>query len=82
RSLRDEERRLHAKVKTMLQGRGDGRLEGLDALVRDVVERRGLEGERWLHWLVRGWLAFHVVASVLVVGLMIAHAAVELVYPR
>ncbi len=82
RSLRDEERRLHGKVKRMLQGRGDGRLEGLDALVRDVVERRGLEGERWLHWLVRGWLAFHVVASVLVVALMIAHAVVELVYPR
>lgn len=82
RSLRDEERRLQVEVKTMLQGRGDGRLEGLDALVRDVVERRGLEGERWLHWLVRGWLAFHVVASVLVVALLIAHATVELVYPQ
>ena len=82
RSLREEERRLHAMVEAMLGGRGKGRREGLDALVRDVVERRGLEGERWLHWLVRGWLAFHVVASVLVVALLIAHAIVEIVYPR
>ncbi|MGH7281584.1 MAG: cyclic nucleotide-binding domain-containing protein [Polyangiaceae bacterium] len=81
-SLREEERTLRERVDVMLEGRGKDKLDGLDALVRDVVERRALVAERVLSIVLRGWFAVHVVASVLVVILLACHAFVELAYPR
>ena len=82
KSLREEERRLRERIDAVLEGRGEGRLDGLDALVRDVVERRALAAERALSIVLRGWFAVHVVASVLVVVLLACHAFVEIAYPR
>lgn len=82
RSLRQEEDLLRAKVDTMLAGRGGEKLDGLDALIVDVVERRALVAERFLGGILRGWLGVHVVASALLVVLLALHAFAELAYLR
>ena len=80
RSLRAEEERVRAGVDAVLEGRGADKLEGLDALVRAVVERRALRAQRALLFVLRGWLVAHVVLAVVVVALMALHATFALVY--
>ena len=48
RSLREEERRLRARVEHVLEGRGGDRLDGLDDVLRTVVELRALPARRAL----------------------------------
>ncbi|MEO8876232.1 MAG: 4Fe-4S dicluster domain-containing protein [Polyangiaceae bacterium] len=82
KSLREEERKLRGRVDAILDGRGGEKLEGLDALIADVVERRALVAERILGFAVRGWLGFHIVASALLVVLLVVHAFVEIAYAK
>jgi Fe-S-cluster-containing dehydrogenase component len=82
KSLRQEERALRSRVDEMLGGRGSEKLEGLEALIGDVVERRALVAERMLNAILRGGFGVHVVASALVVVLVLIHAYVEIVYAK
>jgi Fe-S-cluster-containing dehydrogenase component len=82
RSLRDQERVLRARVEEMLAGRGGDKLEGLDALIGDVVERRALVAERILNAILRGGFGVHVIASALVLTLLVIHAVVEILYAK
>ncbi len=82
RSLREEERALRSRVDVMLAGRGGEKLEGLDALIGDVVERRALVAEKMLHRVLRGGFGVHVIASTLVIVLLLIHALVEIFYAR
>ncbi len=82
RSLRDEEAMLRSRVQAMLAGRGSGKLDGLDALLGDVVERRALVAERILNGILRGGFAVHVIASALVLALLAIHACVEVLYAK
>jgi hypothetical protein len=82
RSLRDQERVLRARVEEMLGGRGSDKLEGLDALIGDVVERRALIAERALNGILRGAFGVHVIVSALVVVLLVIHAVVEILYAK
>lgn len=78
RRLADEEARLHAKIDAMRQGRGEGRLGGLDALVRTAVELRALPLRRVLTAMLRGWLPLHIVVSAVCLALLGLHVAVML----
>ncbi len=78
RRLADEEARLHAMIDAMREGRGQGRLAGLDALVRTAVELRALPLRRGLTALLRGWLPLHIVVSAVVVALLGLHVVVML----
>lgn len=82
RSLREEERALRLRVDEMLAGRGGEKLDGLDALIGDVVERRALVAERILNVVLRGGFGVHVVASALVIVLLFIHAFVEIFYAK
>jgi Fe-S-cluster-containing dehydrogenase component/CRP-like cAMP-binding protein len=78
RRLADEEARLHAQIDAMRQGRGQGRLAGLDELVRTAVELRALPVRRVLTALLRGWLPLHIVVSAVALALLGLHVAVML----
>jgi hypothetical protein len=78
RRLAAEEARLHAKIDAMRQGRGQGRLAGLDELVRTAVELRALPVRRALTALLRGWLPLHIVVSAVSLALLGLHVAVML----
>ena len=71
RSLRAEEKRLRARLDALT---GKPKADPvLDDLVRLVVEHRAIRVQRWLTWLLRGWLVPHVAASVGVLILMVLH---------
>lgn len=74
RSLGDEQQRLHARVAGVLGGRGLGKLEGLDALVRLAVERRALRVQRALQLALRVWAPAHVALTAIALVLLIVHA--------
>ncbi|HEU4409007.1 MAG TPA: cyclic nucleotide-binding domain-containing protein [Polyangiaceae bacterium] len=78
RSLRDEQARLRALVEARLQGRGGQRLEGLDDLVRPVVDLRALGARRLLMAPLRWGLPLHLIASALAALLLVAHLAAVL----
>ncbi len=80
RTLGDEQRALRAEMDRVLEGRGEGRLDGLDDLIKTAVERVAIPGERLVLVLLRGWLAPHVVLSLVAVVLAAAHAVAMLVY--
>jgi hypothetical protein len=67
RTLREEQARL--------QGRGGERLDGLDDLLRPVVDLRALGARRWLMAPLRWGLPLHLLASVLAALLLVAHLA-------
>jgi Fe-S-cluster-containing dehydrogenase component/CRP-like cAMP-binding protein len=71
RTLRAEEKRLRARLDALI---GKPKTDAaLDDLVRLVVEHRAVRVQRWLTWLLRGWLAPHLAATVAVVILMVLH---------
>ncbi len=78
RRLAEEQARLHARIDVMRQGRGEGRLAGLDDLVRTAVELRALPVRRLLTALLRCWLPLHIVVSAVALALLGLHVAVML----
>jgi hypothetical protein len=75
RTLKEEERRLQTQIAQMLQGRGKERLDGLDELVRIVVELRALPARRALTALLRGWLPAHALVTAMLIALLVLHVA-------
>ncbi|MCH9683942.1 MAG: cyclic nucleotide-binding domain-containing protein, partial [Deltaproteobacteria bacterium] len=78
RSVAAEQARLRARIDAMRQGRGQGRLAGLDELVRIAVELRALPVRRVLTAGLRGWLPLHIVVSAVALALLGLHVAVML----
>ncbi len=78
RSLAQEQGRLRARIDTMRQGRGHGKLAGLDELLRIAVELRALPLRRGLTAALRGWLPLHIVVSAVALALLGLHVAVML----
>ncbi|MCA9652096.1 MAG: cyclic nucleotide-binding domain-containing protein, partial [Myxococcales bacterium] len=78
RDLAAEQARLHARIDAMRQGRGEGRLAGLDELVRIAVELRALPLRRGLSAALRSWLPLHIVVSAVALALLGLHVAVML----
>jgi Fe-S-cluster-containing dehydrogenase component/CRP-like cAMP-binding protein len=75
RTLVEEEARLTARIDGALEGRGQGRREGLDRLIRTAVELRALPARRALTAALRAWLPIHIVAAAVVLALLILHVA-------
>jgi Fe-S-cluster-containing dehydrogenase component/CRP-like cAMP-binding protein len=75
RTLGDEQRRLRARIERVLGGRGqdDGKLRGLDALVRLAVERRALPLQRALQAALRAWAPLHVALTAIALVLLALH---------
>jgi hypothetical protein len=73
RTLTQERAVLRARVDVILGGRGEDKLQGLDDLVRFVVERRALRAQRALQNALRVWLPIHVVLAAVAVVLLAAH---------
>jgi Fe-S-cluster-containing dehydrogenase component len=71
-TLRDEERSLRGRVERVLGAR-TATLDGLDDLVRLVVERRALRAQTLLQGLLQGWLPLHVIAVAVTVALLVLH---------
>ncbi|MEO6420968.1 MAG: cyclic nucleotide-binding domain-containing protein, partial [Polyangiaceae bacterium] len=79
-TLGAEQRRLRSEIEKILQGRAGDKLQGLDDLIAIVVEGRAVTAQRFLQGGLRGWLVLHVAVSVMVVVLMLLHAAFALTY--
>ena len=73
RSLRQEQDRLRARVDEVRQGRGGDRLDGVDALIRTVVELKALPLLRWGHRMLRAWLPAHAVLAAVLLVAVVAH---------
>jgi Fe-S-cluster-containing dehydrogenase component/CRP-like cAMP-binding protein len=73
RRLRAEEKRVRATLGGLLEGRKSERLDGLDELVRLVVEHRAVSALRLLTFAVRGWIPVHLAATAIAVVLLVAH---------
>jgi hypothetical protein len=73
RTLVEEERVLAARIDKVLAGRGRERLDGLDGLVRIVVELRALPARRGLSGLLRGFLPLHIVLTGMLLALLALH---------
>jgi Fe-S-cluster-containing dehydrogenase component/CRP-like cAMP-binding protein len=73
RRLRDEEKHVRARLGGLLEGRKSERLDGLDELVRLVVEHRAVGSLRILTFTLRGWLGVHLAAAAAAVVLLAAH---------
>jgi Fe-S-cluster-containing dehydrogenase component/CRP-like cAMP-binding protein len=79
RRLRDEEKRLGVRARALLEGRASDRLDGLDELVRLVVEYRATSALRLLTFALRGWLGVHLAATATAIVLLLAHVAAVMV---
>ena len=64
---------LTARIDERLEGRGRDSRDGLDALVRTVVEHRALRASTWLARALATALPLHVVPSAFVIALLLAH---------
>jgi Fe-S-cluster-containing dehydrogenase component/CRP-like cAMP-binding protein len=73
-TLRGEERRLRARIEAVLGARAAS-LDGLDDLLRLVVERRAVRAQRLLQGALRAWVPAHVVAVAVTLVLLIVHVA-------
>jgi Fe-S-cluster-containing dehydrogenase component/CRP-like cAMP-binding protein len=73
RRLREEEKRVRATLGGLLDGRRSERLDGLDDLVRLVVELRAVGALRLLTFVLRGWLPVHLAATGTALVLLVAH---------
>ncbi|HEY8088722.1 MAG TPA: cyclic nucleotide-binding domain-containing protein [Polyangiaceae bacterium] len=71
-TLRDEERSLRGRVEAVLGAR-TATLDGMDDLVRAVVERRALRAQRLLQTMLQGWVPLHVVAVAVTLALLAIH---------
>ena len=72
-SLAVERRRLRAGIDALLQGRGRGRLDGLDAAISTAVQLRALGPRRVLTAALRIWLVPHILLSTASAVLLVAH---------
>jgi Fe-S-cluster-containing dehydrogenase component/CRP-like cAMP-binding protein len=79
RRLREEEKRVRAKLGGLLDGRKSERLDGLDELVRLVVEHRAVGALRLLTFALRGWLPVHLAATATSIVLLVAHVSAVVV---
>ncbi len=79
RRLRDEEKRVRAALGGLLDGRRSERLDGLDELVRLVVEHRAVGALRILTFALRGWLPVHLAAMGTALVLLVAHVVAVMV---
>lgn len=79
RRLRAEERRVRERMGGLLEGRKSERLEGLDDLVRLVVEHRAIGALGILTLVLRGWLAVHLASTAAAVALVAVHVVAVLV---
>jgi Fe-S-cluster-containing dehydrogenase component/CRP-like cAMP-binding protein len=80
RTLREEQAHVGARIQQTLAGQGEGKLEGLDALVRLAVERRALGAQRALQAGLRAWHPVHLVGTAIVLVLLAMHVFAELAY--
>ncbi len=74
RTLGEEQKRLRARVEGVLGAR-TATLDGLDDLLRLVVERRALRAQWVLQGLLRVGLPVHVVAVAVTLALLVVHVA-------
>jgi Fe-S-cluster-containing dehydrogenase component/CRP-like cAMP-binding protein len=72
KTLGDEEKRLRARVEAVLGAR-TVTLDGLDDLLRLVVERRALRAQAMLQGMLRAGLPVHVVAVAVTLALLVVH---------
>jgi hypothetical protein len=72
-TVREEEARVRAKVDRALAGHRSARLDGLDRVVRLVVERRALVAQRWLLGVLGAGVPLHVVATAVALVLLAVH---------
>jgi hypothetical protein len=79
-TLREEGARLRARIDRALEGRGGDKLEGLDALIAAVVERRAITAQRAIQAALRGWLPVHLAFTAAALVLLAVHAIVAMVY--
>lgn len=75
RTLSEEQARLRGRVDATLGGRGQGKLGGLDDLVRAVVERRGLRAGAPLRAALAVALPLHVATTLGALVLLAVHVA-------
>ena len=80
RSLHRERQRVRAQVDAVLEGRGGGRLAGLDELIKTVVEARALPARKWLSRVLRWGLPIHIVVSAIALGMLLLHIAIEVMW--
>lgn len=73
RSLGSERQRLRSEVDRVLEGRGADRLEGLDELVRIVVDLRALPARRLLTFCLRALVPAHVLTTAMLLLLLLLH---------
>jgi Fe-S-cluster-containing dehydrogenase component/CRP-like cAMP-binding protein len=78
RGLAEEQRAVSARVEAALSGHRSCGLEGLDRLVRLVVNERARKARRGLRALLGVGLPVHVVATTIVMVLLVVHAALAL----
>jgi hypothetical protein len=76
-TLRAEEARLRRRIEGIL-GSSASRLDGLEDLIRLVVERRALAAQRFLQLALRACVPLHVVAAAVTAVLLALHVALEL----
>lgn len=79
RRLREEEKRVHAALQALLGGRKSERLDGIDELVRLVVEHRAVGALQLLTVALRGWLPVHLGAAAAAMVLLIVHVVAVVV---
>jgi Fe-S-cluster-containing dehydrogenase component/CRP-like cAMP-binding protein len=79
RRLREEEKRVRKAMEGLLQGRKSERLDGLDDLVRLVVEHRAIGALRLLTFALRGWLGVHLASTAAALVLLVAHVVAVVV---
>lgn len=73
RSSSAERAALRARVDSVLEGRGAERLDGLDELLRIVVELRALPARRLLTFCLRAFVPAHVLATGILLVLIVLH---------
>ena len=73
RSLTVERTRVRAEIDALLEGRGRGRLDGLDAAISTAVQLRALGPRRVLTAVLRIWLVPHILLSTASAVLLAAH---------
>jgi Fe-S-cluster-containing dehydrogenase component len=79
RRLREEEKRVRATLGGLLEGRKSERLDGIDDLVRLVVEHRAIGALRVLTFTLRGWLPVHLGATAAALVLLVVHVVAVVV---
>ena len=74
RSIREEETHLRRRVARVL-GHPASHLDGVDDLVRLVVERRAVGAQRLLQAVLRAWVPAHILSVAVVLALLVVHVA-------